>query len=967
TGGFLTNSYATGRPAWTATSSLGINFSNLVGTASVSQGGTGLGSFTSGQLLYGNGTNALTSVATSSVSAGTGVTFTGTPGALVGGTALTINTPWTISGDNIYNNNTGYIGIGTTTPAWALQIASSTAPQLALSDGSLTSNRWVFRNAGGNLYIGTSSPSSYATSTLGTLTLSNGTTTANYGFVANNSNFVSDYSSGVTTIANLTTGLLSFPTNAGTIAAFDLPLSSTQSVGTVNSYAFQIGGSQVATVYGENNGSGALQNGRFGIGTTTPYALLSLATTTTSLIDLFAIATSTSGLVFKVDSYGRTYGDGAYSSPAADYAEYFYTNSTDLRSGEIVCVDILENNAVKRCERGADNNVMGIVSTKPAVIGNYIKAAGSDPSHYAIIGMLGQVDAFVSDENGPVNIGDSLTSASSTLGYAMRADGGDSTVGIALEPLLSGKGKIKVLISRRNKSLAVEEVDSLVVERVANMKIEDKVQQMIKQAVDNLNLDPKIQQIAQDEAGKLDALLTVGINDTTRAIAKLNEDFVGLTNSNAKIFGAIQIDDWGNVNVAGDSGANRFIVRVGGGSQAATSTAEMPSAVLTADGEGVDLYKLATFTLSGVQALAAKVSAQDVRLTSLEDRVNKLESGAVSSASGSPLALSTTSLASALESFGVLIQKGIAQFNTLVFRQLVASKDADGTSSAGSVTILAGNTVAQVTSALVAPSTKVFITFNSQITGSWWVADKAVGSFRVVLSAPQASDVAFDYFLVQTEGQIATSTPSGVNLAVSPPSAGAGAAPPTITLLGDNPLHLSVGSVFADPGISVSNNAPYTTFINGLEREVSSSTIDTSVPTTYIVTYKASNVAGNDATAIRSIIVGNPDGTVSLSPTITATSTSTSTSTDTVPPVVTLIGAAAIQIDESQTFIDPGATASDDIDGDLTPKIIVAGAVDPATIGLYTLSYSATDAAGNAGSVSRVVSVVAPSAPSPMP
>jgi hypothetical protein len=59
----------------------------------------------------------------------------------------------------------GFVGIGTTSPQFTLQIASSTAPQLALSDGTLTSNHWSFRNAGGNLYIGTSTASTFSTTT----------------------------------------------------------------------------------------------------------------------------------------------------------------------------------------------------------------------------------------------------------------------------------------------------------------------------------------------------------------------------------------------------------------------------------------------------------------------------------------------------------------------------------------------------------------------------------------------------------------------------------------------------------------------------------------------------------------------------------------------------------------------------------------------------------------------------------
>ncbi|KKU75773.1 MAG: putative T4-like protein proximal tail fiber, partial [Candidatus Giovannonibacteria bacterium GW2011_GWB1_47_6b] len=343
----------------------------------------------------------------------------------------------------------------------------------------------IFEN--GNVGIGTTSP--YAKlSVLGEVVASNFSATSTTATSTFSGGLVS---TGLSTFTNAEFGALTFDTNAGVVSWVDLPVTSDASAGTVESYTAYLAGRPAISVYGISNGAGNLATGPYvGIGTTSPYALLSIATTTSQLMDLFVIASSTtSGIVFKVDSYGQTFGDGAYSSPAADYAEYFYTKSVNLKSGEVVCVDILENNAVKRCERGADNNVMGIVSAKPAVIGNYIKAAETDPSHYTIIGMMGQVDAFVSAENGPINIGDSLTSASSTPGFAMRADGGDSTVGIALEPFPSNTGKIKVLISRRNKSLAVEEVEALVLERIANMKIEDKVGQMIKQSVDNLNFD----------------------------------------------------------------------------------------------------------------------------------------------------------------------------------------------------------------------------------------------------------------------------------------------------------------------------------------------------------------------------------------------------------------------------------------------------------------------------------------------
>jgi hypothetical protein len=98
-----------------------------------------------------------------------------TPGG-GGGNSKFATTTSTVFPNAIYTNgglNT-LVGIGTTTPAFQLQVASSTGLQLSLTDGSLTSSQWGFRNAGGNLYISTSSPSTFATSTNTSLSI-NGT------------------------------------------------------------------------------------------------------------------------------------------------------------------------------------------------------------------------------------------------------------------------------------------------------------------------------------------------------------------------------------------------------------------------------------------------------------------------------------------------------------------------------------------------------------------------------------------------------------------------------------------------------------------------------------------------------------------------------------------------------------------------------------------------------------------------
>ncbi len=80
-------------------------------------------------------------------------------GSTGGGVGWATTTP---SNESIYSYGLGYVGIGTSTPRYLLQLSSSTAPQLALGDGF--NPQWTFRNAGGNLYIGTTSPTTFATS-----------------------------------------------------------------------------------------------------------------------------------------------------------------------------------------------------------------------------------------------------------------------------------------------------------------------------------------------------------------------------------------------------------------------------------------------------------------------------------------------------------------------------------------------------------------------------------------------------------------------------------------------------------------------------------------------------------------------------------------------------------------------------------------------------------------------------------
>ncbi len=82
------------------------------------------------------------------------------------------------------------------------------------------------------------------------------------------------------------------------------------------------------------------------------------------------------------------------------------------------------------------------------------------------------------------------------------------------------------------------------------------------------------------------------------------------------------------------------------------------------------------------------------------------------------------------------------------------------------------------------------------------------------------------------------------------------------------------------------------------------------------------------------------------------------------PPVISLVGSSTINLEvgEGGTFnplTDPGARASDNIDGDLTSSITSSGTFDTATEGTYTIVYSVSDSDGNIASVTRTVIVSA--------
>src|SRR3989338_7792255 len=78
---------------------------------------------------------------------------------------------------------------------------------------------------------------------------------------------------------------------------------------------------------------------------------------------------------------------------------------------------------------------------------------------------------------------------------------------------------------------------------------------------------------------------------------------------------------------------------------------------------------------------------------------------------------------------------------------------------------------------------------------------------------------------------------------------------------------------------------------------------------------------------------------------------------DTTSPVITILGTNPLTVALGSVYTDAGATALDNLDGDITSKIVVVNNVNTAVAGTYSVVFSVSDLAGNSASATRSVTV----------
>ena len=86
---------------------------------------------------------------------------------------------------------------------------------------------------------------------------------------------------------------------------------------------------------------------------------------------------------------------------------------------------------------------------------------------------------------------------------------------------------------------------------------------------------------------------------------------------------------------------------------------------------------------------------------------------------------------------------------------------------------------------------------------------------------------------------------------------------------------------------------------------------------------------------------------------------------DSVLPIITLNGSSTTTLKVGEAYKELGATAKDDIDGDISSKIITTGTVNTAVAGTYTITYTVSDTAGNVATATRTVKVEKVTQPTP--
>ena len=147
---------------------------------------------------------------------------------------------------------------------------------------------------------------------------------------------------------------------------------------------------------------------------------------------------------------------------------------------------------------------------------------------------------------------------------------------------------------------------------------------------------------------------------------------------------------------------------------------------------------------------------------------------------------------------------------------------------------------------------------------------------------------------------------------------------PTITLTGNENISICPNGEYKEEGYTATDN-----YDGDITKKVKVTTKDN------IITYLVKDSSGNQAKITRTI---NEE--------------------DKIAPIITLKGNKTINIYLGNTWSEPGYTATDNCDNDITNSVVKSGSVNVNKLGTYKITYTVKDSSGNQAVIERNVKVI---------
>lgn len=146
---------------------------------------------------------------------------------------------------------------------------------------------------------------------------------------------------------------------------------------------------------------------------------------------------------------------------------------------------------------------------------------------------------------------------------------------------------------------------------------------------------------------------------------------------------------------------------------------------------------------------------------------------------------------------------------------------------------------------------------------------------------------------------------------------------PVIELSGDNPKLVCNGMDYIEEGYTANDN-----YDGDITNNIVITELDDSI------LYSVKDKSGNETKLVRKLVVGDNE-----------------------EPSISLNGNSVVNLYLGERYYEPGYSANDNCDGDITSNVVVTGYVDTSKTGSYTVKYEITDSTGNSSSAERTVIV----------